>query len=97
MGARFVQAAMLGSIAWYALHWRSSGLPAASMALRILACSFLGGAAGKIIGIFWARVRAPRNKLFGRAIVPADKNLAGSDGGSVIPVSQPPRRNNSFV
>jgi hypothetical protein len=63
MGARLVQVAMIGSIVWYAFHWRSYGLSAASVALRVLGWSFLAGTAGKMAGIVSARVRARREKL----------------------------------
>ncbi|MGA8026998.1 MAG: hypothetical protein WB992_07620 [Bryobacteraceae bacterium] len=74
---------MIGSIAWYALHWKSSGLSAASIALRVLGWSFLGGTAGKIVGIVLAGVRARRNRLARQATISADENLAGSAGGSI--------------
>jgi hypothetical protein len=63
---------MIGSIAWYALNWRSSGLSVASMALRVLGWSFLGGTAGKIVGIVLARVRERRNRLAWQATISAD-------------------------
>jgi hypothetical protein len=66
MGARFIQVVMLAAIAWYALHWRSYGLSVGSMAVRVLAWSFLGGIAGKIIGILSAKFRARTNALHGQ-------------------------------
>jgi hypothetical protein len=63
MGARFIQVVMIAAIGWYALHWRSSGLSVSSMAVRVLGWSFLGGVAGKIIGILSAKFRARTKSL----------------------------------
>jgi len=51
MGARFLAAAMMASVAWYAAHWHSSGLTTAAMLLRVTLLSFAAAAIGKIFGI----------------------------------------------
>jgi hypothetical protein len=56
MGARFLAAAMMASVAWYAAHWHSSGLTTAAMLLRVTLLSFAAAAIGKIYGIVRAHV-----------------------------------------
>src|SRR6266480_2244869 len=58
MGARFLALALVFSIMWYALHWHSSMLSIWAILLRVLVCSFLAAATGKIVGILIFRSRS---------------------------------------
>lgn len=56
MGARFLAVALIGSMAWYGWHWRSSGLSVGGGLLRVMIVSFIAATAGKIVGIIQARL-----------------------------------------
>jgi hypothetical protein len=58
MGAKFLAVALVAATAWYAWHWRQSGLTLGSAALRVLAFAFCACVVGKVVGLLLAR-RAP--------------------------------------
>jgi hypothetical protein len=61
MGARFLAAALVGSIVWYA--WRRHGLMLSVwvIVLRVLLWCVVASVAGKIVGILVFRSRAQRH------------------------------------
>lgn len=60
MGARFLAAALIASILWYAWRWQSSGLSVGAVVIRVSAWSFLASGIGKVVGIAASRRPAPR-------------------------------------
>ena len=55
MGAKFLGAALVGSVAWYAWHWHSYGLTLGSILLRVVVVSFAAATVGKLVGLITSR------------------------------------------
>lgn len=61
MAAKFLTAALVLSVLWYAWPGHSSGLSVGGMLLRILLWSFLAACVGKLVGL--ARYSLRQRKL----------------------------------
>jgi hypothetical protein len=61
MGARFLGATLVASIAWFAGHLREYAITRAGV--RILIFSFVGAIVGKLVGIGAYRLRARASRV----------------------------------
>src|SRR5579863_9385369 len=66
MGARFMGATLVASIAWFALHWHDYS--PARAGVRILIFAFAGAIFGKLVGIAAYRLRTRSLRDLLRAI-----------------------------
>jgi hypothetical protein len=60
MSARFTAVALIVASAWYGCQWHAGTLPMGRAVLRVLACAFVAGAIGKVVGLLEFHARAAR-------------------------------------
>lgn len=57
MGAKFLAAGLMASIAWYGWQWHTQMLAAKTVCWRVVLVSFAAAVTGKLIGIARFRMR----------------------------------------